>query len=279
MVNLRSIDGLDTITFDAERGLSLDALVTLARIESSPEVRRRYPALAKAAAHAATPQVRNAATIGGNLLQRPRCWYLRSQHFQGRSEDAAAALASGEHQYHAIFDNSACALVHASTPSTAPRRARRSGAPDRTSKPERTVPLAAFLRAPRFDEDRDTTIEPDEVLTRVTVPLPGANTRAAYHKQTERDSYDWPICDVACVLQMDNDTVAAASIVLGWVAPTPRRAATSEQRLVGNRLTDTLARDAAQAAVADATPLAKNGFKVPILEAVVRRTLLAAVAV
>jgi len=279
IVNLRSIDGLDTITFDAERGLSLDALVTLARIESSPEVRRRYPALADAAAHAATPQLRNAATIGGNLLQRPRCWYLRSQHFHREGVDAAAALASGEHQYHAIFDNAECALVHASTPATALVA---YGAQVHLTGPRgrgRTVPLAEFLRPPRFGEDRDTTIEPDEILTRVTVPPTGSSTRAAYHKQTERDSYDWPICDVACVLQMENDTVAAASIVLGWVAPTPRRAATSEQRLVGKPFTDALAREAAKAAVAGATPLAKNGFKVPILEAVVRRTLLAAAAV
>ena len=140
------------------------------------------------------------------------------------------------------------------------------------------MPLAEFLRPPRFAEDRDTTIEPGEILTRVTVPPTAANTHAAYHKQTERDSYDWPICDVAAVLQMEADTVVAASIVLGWVAPTPRRATTSERRLVGQRLTDALAREAAEAAVAGATPLAKNGFKVPILEAVVRRTLLAAVA-
>lgn len=278
VVNLRSISGLDNITFDAERGLSLDALVTLARIESSPDVRRRYPALAEAAAHAATPQVRNAATIGGNLLQRPRCWYLRSQHFHCEGVDAAASLASGEHQYHAIFDNAECALVHASTPATALVA---YGAQVYLTGPRgrgRTVPLAEFLRPPRFGEDRDTTIEPGEILTRVTVPPTGAHTRAAYHKQTERDSYDWPICDVATVLQMENDTVAAASIVLGWVAPTPRRAATSEQRLVGRPLTDALAREAAKAAVADATPLAKNGFKVPILEAVIRRTLLRAVA-
>jgi xanthine dehydrogenase YagS FAD-binding subunit len=276
IVNLRSINGLDTITFDAERGLSLDALVTLARIESSPEVRRWYPALAEAAAHAATPQVRNAATIGGNLLQRPRCWYLRSQHFHSEGVDAAAALASGEHQYHAIFDNAECALVHASTPATALVA---YGAQVHLTGPRgrgRTVPLAEFLRPPRFGEDRDTTIEPDEILTRVTLPPTGSGTRAAYHKQTERDSYDWPICDVGCVLQMKDDIVAAASIVLGWVAPTPRRADTSEQRLVGKPLTDAQARDAAKAAVAGATPLAKNGFKVPILEAVVRRTLLAA---
>ncbi len=119
VVNLRSIEGLDRIAFDEGRGLSIGALVTLAQIESSLEIQRRYRALAEAARHAATPQVRNAATIGGNLLQRPRCWYLRNHYFHGEGVDAAAALARGEHQYHAIFDNAECALVHASTPATA----------------------------------------------------------------------------------------------------------------------------------------------------------------
>lgn len=276
VVNLRSIEGLDRITFDEERGLSVDALVTLARIESSSQVRRYYPTLADAARHAATPQVRNAATIGGNLLQRPRCWYLRNRHFQDEGLDGAAALASGEHQYHAIFDNADSALVHASTPATALVA---YGAQVHLTGPRgsaRTVPLAEFLRPPRFGQDRDTTIEPGEILTRVTVPPTGVNTCAAYHKQTERDSYDWPICDVAVVLQMKDDAVAAASIVLGWVAPTPRHAINSEQLLLGKPLTETLAREAATLAVAGATPLVKNGFKVPILEAVVRRTLLAA---
>jgi len=276
VVNLRSIEGLDRIAFDERGGLSIDALVTLAQIESSPEVRGRYPALAESARHAATPQVRNAATIGGNLLQRPRCWYLRNHYFHDDGVDAAAALASGEHQYHAIFDNAACALVHASTPATAlvayGARVHLAGPGGR----ERTVPLHEFLRPPRFEQDRDTTIEPGEILTRVTVPAAARGTRAAYHKQTERDSYDWPICDVAVVLEMNGDAVAAASIVLGWVAPTPRRASASEQALIGKPLTEALAREAAAHAVAGATPLAKNRFKVPILEAVVRRTLRAA---
>jgi xanthine dehydrogenase YagS FAD-binding subunit len=276
VVNLRSIQGLDRIAFDQERGLSLDALVTLAQIESSAEIRGRYPALADAAHHAATPQVRNAATIGGNLLQRPRCWYLRNQYFHDEGVAAAAALAGGEHQYHAIFDNAECALVHASTPATALVA---YGALVHLAGPcgrERAVPLAEFLRPPRFEQDRDTTIEPAEVLTRVTVPAVAVGTRAAYHKQTERDSYDWPICDVAAVLEMKSDVVAAASIVLGWVAPTPRRASASEQMLIGKPLTEALARDAAARAVNGATPLAKNRFKVPVLEAVVRRTILAA---
>jgi len=275
VVNLRSIQGLDRIAFDQERGLSLDALVTLAQIESSAEIRGRYPALADAAHHAATPQVRNAATIGGNLLQRPRCWYLRNQYFHDEGVAAAAALAGGEHQYHAIFDNAECALVHASTPATAlvayGARVHLAGPGGR----ERAVPLVEFLRPPRFEQDRDATIAPAEVLTRVTVPAVAVGTCAAYHKQTERDSYDWPICDVAAVLEMKSDVVAAASIVLGWVAPTPRRASASEQMLIGRPLTEALAREAATRAVAGATPLAKNRFKVPILEAVVRRTILA----
>jgi xanthine dehydrogenase YagS FAD-binding subunit len=106
-----------------------------------------------------------------------------------------------------------------------------------------------------------------------------AGTKAAYHKQTERDSYDWPICDVAVVLTMDGQTVRSASIVMGWVAPTPRRANESERLLVDARLTENLARQAARAAVSGATPLSKNGYKIPVLEAVVCRTILAAAAV
>ncbi|TIM63300.1 MAG: hypothetical protein E5Y60_25635 [Mesorhizobium sp.] len=124
----------------------------------------------------------------------------------------------------------------------------------------------------------DARIETGEVMTRVIVPPLNAGAKAAYRKQTERDSYDWPICDVAVVLTMEGQTVQNASIVMGWVAPTPRRAVESERLLIGNRLTDDLARQAARAAVAGATPLAKNGYKVPVLETVVRRTILAAAA-
>ncbi|TIX79509.1 MAG: xanthine dehydrogenase family protein subunit M, partial [Mesorhizobium sp.] len=109
-----------------------------------------------------------------------------------------------------------------------------------------------------------------------TIPPANAGAKAAYHKQTERDSYDWPICDVAVVLTMDGQMVQSASIVMGWVAPTPRRATESERLLVGKQVTNDLARQAARAAVADATPLSKNGYKVPVLETVVRRTILAA---
>jgi xanthine dehydrogenase YagS FAD-binding subunit len=136
--------------------------------------------------------------------------------------------------------------------------------------------LKDFLLAPDASRDRDAAIEPGEVLTRVRIPAPLPGTRSAYHKQTERESYDWPICDVAVVLELRAAIISEASIVLGWVAPMPRRAAQSENMLRGQKATDTLARQAARAAVGGATPLSRNGYKVQVLETIVRRTILAA---
>src|SRR5204863_7263964 len=125
----------------------------------------------------------------------------------------------------------------------------------------RTVALKDFFLPPRMAQQHDTLIKRGEVLTRVIVPAPAPGTRSAYHKQTERESYDWPICDVAVVLAMDGQTVRDASIVLGWVAPTPRRAAAAEAALRGGRMTDEVARRAARAAIERATPLPKNAYK------------------
>jgi xanthine dehydrogenase YagS FAD-binding subunit len=276
VVNLKTIPGLDRIAVDDTGALTLGALVTLARIEAAPEVLRRFPALADAARHAATPQVRNAATIGGNLLQRPRCWYFRSEFFHREGADSAAAAREGENQYHAIFDNARSAMVHASTPATALVAYDAAVVLTGESGQSRSVPVKDFLLPPNAARDRDADIGPNEVLTSVRVPSPPAATRAAYHKQTERESYDWPICDVAVILTTEADTVRDATIVLGWVAPTPRRALESERILHGKRVTEGVAREAARAAVAGATPLAKNAYKVPVLETVVRRTILAA---
>ena len=270
VVNLRSISDLGGVRVD-DRGMQLGALVTLAEIARHPGILKQYRALAEAAQHAATPQVRNAATIGGNLLQRSRCWYFRNEHFH--------KLATADHsepQYHAIFDNRQTVMVHASTPATAMLAYDASVQLTLVGGSTRKVSLADFLIPPSMTHDRDTVIADGEVLTHICVPPLPKNTRCAYHKQTERDSYDWPICDVAVVLQMNGSTVAAAKIVMGWVAPTPRRALEAEQLLLGLELNENTAAMAARAAVHDATPMAKNTYKVKVLETVVRRTLLAA---
>lgn len=278
VVNLKTIPGMDGVRYDTKQGLELGALVTLARLSRDPEVRRRFVALADAAEHAATPQVRNAATLGGNLLQRPRCWYFRNDHFHQNGGDDVERVRSGQNQYHAIFDNQRTVMVHASTPATALVA---YGASVELSGPggkSRVVPVSDFLLPPDMKRPRDTVMAQNELLTRVRIPAPAAGTKAAYHKQGERESYDWPLCDVAVVLRMEGGVIRQAAIAMGWVAPTPRRATEAEKLLVGKKLNEELARQAAKAAVSGATPLSKNAYKVPLLETVVRRTVLAAAA-
>lgn len=274
IVNLRRIDALRGVQFTDSAGLRLGALTTLAEIASHPSIRQHYPALAEAAGHAATPQVRNAATIGGNLLQRPRCWYFRNELFHAARDQVGRE----ESQYGAIFDNAKSTMVHASTPATSllayGARVHMVG----KSGQSRSLALGDFLLAPDFNRTRDTALGNDEILTHVTLPAVTANTRAAYHKQTERDSYDWPICDVAVVLTVANRKVEGAKIVAGAVAPVPRRLTAGESLLAGREIDERVAAEAARAAVRGATPTAKNSYKVPILETIVRRTLLAAMA-
>lgn len=274
VVNLRRIPDLDGIRFSDKEGLQVDALVSLRRLGNDGNVSQRYRALAEAANNVGTPQVRNIATLGGNLLQRPHCWYFRNRYFHELPGDTPCYAKDGENQYHAIFDNTRTAMVQASTPATALVAYDASVELVGPAGRRRTVPLADFYVPPEMRNERDTIIAHDEILVRVHVPAVPGGTRAAYHKQGERQSYDWPLCDVAVVLTMDDRTVRRASIVMGWVAPTPRHAFESERLLVGKPVSEALAADAARAAVADATPLAKNGYKVPLLESVVRRTIL-----
>ena len=272
IVNLQRIDALRGVQFDAAKGLRLGSLTTLAEIASNAAIRQRYPALAAAAAHAATPQVRNAATIGGNLLQRPRCWYFRNEIFHA----ARAEAGREQSQYGAIFDNAKTTMMHASTPATALLAYDASVHVVGKAGRSRTIALGDFLLPPDFDRNRDTTLGRDEVVTHISVPPLKAGTCAAYHKQTERDSYDWPICDVAVVLTLTNRKVEAARIVAGAVAPVPRRMTAGEDLLRGREIDEGAAAEAARAAVRGATPTDKNSYKVPVLETVIRRTILAA---
>jgi xanthine dehydrogenase YagS FAD-binding subunit len=271
IVNLQRIDALRGVQFAAAE-LRLGALTTLAEIADNSSIRQHYPALAEAAAHAATAQIRNAATIGGNLLQRPRCWYFRNELFHATRDQVGRE----ESQYGAIFDNTKTTMVHASTPATAllayGARVHMIG----KSGQSRALALSDFLLPPDFNRTRDTALGNDEVLTHITLPAVAANTRAAYHKQTERESYDWPICDIAVVLTLADRKVEVAKIVAGAVAPVPRRLKTTESLLVGREIDERVVAEAARAAVRGATPTAKNSYKVPILETVVKRTILAA---
>jgi xanthine dehydrogenase YagS FAD-binding subunit len=276
LVNIRNIAGLDSLHDDPKEGLRIGPLVTLARLSSDPTVRRRYTALADAAGHAATPQIRNMATAGGNILQRPRCWYFRSEQFHCLKKGGSRCFAiEGENQYHAIFGNRLCAIVHPSGIATALVAL---GAKLELTGPKgkREVTLEEFFITPEEDVRRENSLGAQELLTEIRVPAPAPAATSFYIKQREKESFDWPIADVAVALECSDNRCDKASIILGAAAPVPLRARNAEAALTGKPINEETARAAARAAMQGATPLSQNAYKVPVFETVVRRAILAA---
>ncbi|MBX3157319.1 MAG: FAD binding domain-containing protein [Deltaproteobacteria bacterium] len=274
LVSLRRLPLAEIVEADGETAIG--ARVTLAQIAADPKLARSHRILADAASHAATPQVRAMATLGGNLAQRPRCWYFRSEAFSCKKNGGATCFAhAGDNQLHAIFGNATCAATHPSTLATAlvalGARVAIAG------KASRTVDLHGFFLAPEKDLAREVDLAPGELITHVVVPKLPATVKTAYTKQVAKQSFDWPIVDVAVALRMDGGTCKEAKVVLGAVAPTPRRATEAERVLTGAAVDVITAGRAAKAAVTGATPLAHNDHKVAILEVVVARTILAAI--
>ncbi len=275
LVNLRTIPGLDGVEATPE-GLRIGPMATLARLASDPVVRDKARALSDAAGHAATPQIRNMATAGGNLLQRPRCWYFRSEAFHCKRKGGATCFAlDGENAYHAIFDNRTCAIVHPSALATA--LVALGGTLTLTGPAgSRNVPLDGFFVAPETDVRREHSLGAAEMITEIRVPA--SLQRSAYTKQGQKESYDWPLAEVAVALEMAGARCNRASVVLGAAAPVPWRARGAEAKLSGQTIDEGVAAAAARAALDGAAPLAQNGYKLPIFEAVVKRTILAAAA-
>jgi xanthine dehydrogenase YagS FAD-binding subunit len=275
LVNIRSITGLDYVK-EESGWLRIGPMVTMATIAEHPLIRRRYTVLADAALKAATPQIRNMATVGGNLLQRPRCWYFRNEQFHCRRKGGDECFAQGgENEYHAIFDNEICAIVH---PSAAACALTALGAKVQVKNKNGAHEIALddlFVR-PETDITREHVLKADELLTEIRVPAPSDAARSAYTKVGQKESFDWPLAEVAVVLEPRGQVVKKASIVLGAAAPIPWRATAAEKALEGKPLNEQRAREAAAAAVQGATPLSQNAYKLPMFEAVVRRTILAA---
>jgi xanthine dehydrogenase YagS FAD-binding subunit len=278
LVNLRGVPELSVVAEGRDGTLRIGTAATLAEVAGHPLVRARYAALAEAAGRAASPQIRQVATLGGNLLQRPRCWYFRSaQHHCARKGGEACFAFGGENQYHAIFDQRGCAIVH---PSTAATALVALGAKVEIAKPqggEREVRLEDFFLLPDADIHRENDLKPGEILTAIVLPPLSATARSVHVKQGERESFDWPVAEVAVVLDLAPDGACRlASIVLGAAAPIPHRAAAAEAALIGHVVDETTARAAAGAALAGASPLSKNEYKLLIFETLVRRAVLAA---
>jgi xanthine dehydrogenase YagS FAD-binding subunit len=272
LVDLKGVAGLDGVSAEPDGSLRIGPLVTMARIAAHAGIRSTHAGLAQACGEAASPQIRNVATIGGNLLQRPRCWYYRlaSYHCLKKGGDTCFAV-GGENRYHTIFAEGACNAPH---PSNAAMGLTALGASFvfQSSRGTRTVPADQFFTIPGNDPRRENAKAPDEVLTAIHVPAaPGV--RSVYASVKEKAAFDWPLVSTAVALRVDGGVVRQARIILGAVAPVPLRSTAAEQALIGGRLDEAMVEAVATAAVASAQPLSQNGYKVELLKTLLRRTL------
>jgi len=273
VVSLRSVRGLDQVLSGAD-GLRIGGLATLDALSQHEHLRGPYAVLAQAAESVGTPQIRNVATLAGNVCQRPWCWYYRGGFPCFKNGGQTCFAVTGENQLHAIFGGGPSYIVHPSD--TAPALVA-LGARFRLVGPagERLVPAGEFFTLPGKDPARENVLAADEVLAEVLLPPLAAGARSAYHKVLDREAWTHAVVSAAVVAEMDGESCRRARIVLGGVAPAPWPLPAVERMLEGERLTPELAARAAGAAVAGAVPLTKNGYKVPVTKAVVRRALLA----
>ena len=276
VINLRTLKGLDQIS-SASGGVNIGGQISLDALSRDSRIRRDYPVLAEAAESVATPQIRNFATLAGNVCQRPWCWYYRNGFPCFKAGGNQCFSVTGENQFHAIFGGGPSYIVHPSD--TAPALVALD-AKFRIVGPsgERTVPAADFFVLPKQNAARENVLAEDEVLASIQLPAPRPGQRGAYHKEMDREAWTHAVVSAAVILEMDQDVCRSARIVLGGVAPIPWRVPDAEKLLAGRQITPGLAAQAAEAALAGANPLAKNGYKVPLTKAIVQRTALALAA-
>lgn len=266
--HLADVPGLRDLTRQANR-LEIGALVTLAELAAHTDL---DAVLREAAGSAATPGIRNLATVGGNLLQRPRCWYYRSADLMCLKKGGDACLAvTGENKYHAILGGGPSFIVHPSTLATALLAL--DASVEIAGDTPRTIPLADLFLTPKQDPRREHSLAPGELLLRVHVPAAAPPRRSAYAVVKEKQSHDWPLAEAAINLSLESGLIKDSRVVLGHVAPIPWRSREAEAVLANQKPSLELFKRAAAAALAPAKPLRHNAYKIPLAQGLLREAL------
>jgi xanthine dehydrogenase YagS FAD-binding subunit len=273
LVSLSALKTLRGITTEPGGVLQIGALTTITELSEDEGVINRYPGLAAAASEVASPQLRNQGTVGGNLCQKPRCWYYRGEfHCRRKGGDTCYAL-GGENQFHAIFGHDyTCAITHPSD--TAPvftalgAKVHVSGA-----EGKRSIKVEDLHVLPETDPRRETVLKEDEIITHIDIPAPGGKMYSSYRKIRARRSWDFALAGAALALTTDGPRIAKAAVILSGAAPVPWRSKAAESEISGRELSDTIITSAAKAAVADARPLSKNGYKPAMFQGMLEEEL------
>ena len=255
-------------------GLRIGALTTIAEVASNPFIRSKYQALSMAASEVASPQLRHQGTIGGNLCQKPRCWYYRGEFLCLRKGGDQCYAVEGENPYHCIFGGENCFIVHPSD--TAPALvALQASVTIAGPNGRRTVAVENFYMSPSQDYTRETVLEPTEIVTEIVLPPPLEGLRSSYRKVRARRTWDFALAGVALAIVFTEDQASDSRVVLSGAAPMPWRSAEAEKVVKGSRLDRDRAATAAEAAIKNAEPMEQNGYKIPLFRGLIEQQLMA----
>jgi xanthine dehydrogenase YagS FAD-binding subunit len=274
VVNIKGISELGGIA-KTSAGVRIGAAITLDELSLNQLVRTEFPSLVTAALGVSSPQIRNMGTVGGDLCQRPRCWYFRNGHGLLAMQDGKSLVPDGENRYHAIFGGGPAYFVSASSLGPALSAL---GAHVKIVSPSgaRTVAAEKFFLIPKTGNDREIDLHPNEIVTEIVIPSSSASMKNATYEVRQKEALDWPLATASVALKMSGGKVASARIVMGHVAPTPWAASAAEKSLAGKSIDEASAEHAAAEAVQGAQPLSQNGYKVQLAKVAVKRALLAA---
>jgi xanthine dehydrogenase YagS FAD-binding subunit len=273
VVNIKAIDDLRHIK-EENGGYRVGALVTFDEFLAHDGIAKSFPALAEAARGVSSPQIRNMGTLGGDLLQRPRCWYYRGGFgLLARDEKGHSLVPGGENKYHAILGNEGPAYF-VSPSSLAPALIALGAKATLTGKGT-DIAIEELFVTPKAEGEREHSIHPDQILTGISIPASAREWRNATYEIRQKEALDWPLATASVALKMDGDKIMSARVVLGHVAPVPWRSHAAEQALEGKSLNDATAAAAGEAAVRGAKPLSQNGYKIQLARVAVKRALLA----
>jgi len=274
LVDIKRIEELRGIRFDRARGLRLGALATFEDVLDDAEVRTSYPAIHSAVEGVTSPQIRNAGTVGGDLCQRPRCWYYRGGFGLLAQDGGRSLVVDGDNRYHAILGNAGPAYFV--SPSSLGPALIALGATVAIFGPkgQREIPVEKFFRTPRTSDEREQDLAPGEIVAEVRVPAPGGPS--ATYEVREKEALDWPLTAASVALKMSGDKVQSARVVLGHVAPVPWPSPEAAAALAGKTISESVAQAAGDAAVAKARALSGNGYKIQLARVAVKRAVLAA---
>ena len=276
LVNIKDLGALRGITL-SKAGLRVGTLTTIEELADNAQVRQAYPVISRTASEIAGPQIRNMATIGGNLCQRPRCWYYRGGFgLLAKDQKGESLVPNGDNRYHAILGNSGPAYFV--SPSTLAPLLIALGTRLRLVGPKgkREIPLEKFYLTPTSETEREHDLKPNEIVTEIMIP-PLAGAKSATYEVRQKETMDWPLALAAVVLNLKNGKVSAARVLMGAVAPVPWRSSEAEATLIGKTISEDVALAAGNAAVANARSLGHNGYKIQLARIAVKRAIMSAI--